>query len=92
MRYTHEPSEYKGYKYEPWVEDDGDVRKTFHDVHTPWGTVITMPVGPYQSISNHYFKLWIDAGCPYPDYQRLSTEDLEDIIAERILLGASDGT
>ena len=86
MRYEHEPNTYKGYKYEPWVEDDGDCRKTFHDVRGPNGENLCLPLSPYAGITNHFFKLWVDAGCPYPESQRITTEELEDMIADKILL------
>ena len=86
----HEPSEYKGYKYEPWTEYEEDNMKTFHDVIGPNGEHLCLPLSPYATISNHYFKLWVDAGCPYPSNQRVSTEELEDMITERILLGGKN--
>lgn len=85
--FDHEPNEYKGYVYAPWVEDDGDVRKTFHDVTGPNGEHLVLPVSPYSAISNRYFKLWVDAGCPYPNNQRVTIGELEELIADKILLG-----
>lgn len=87
MGFEHEPlNEYLGYRYKPWIEDDGDTRKTGHSVIGPNGEHLKLPLSPYVQASGRFFKLWIEAGCPYPKTGRLTVEELEDIIVDKILL------
>jgi hypothetical protein len=79
-------NEYLGYRYEPWAEDDGDTCKTEHRVIGPNGEHLKLPLSPYARATARFFKLWVEAGCPYPKTQRLTLEELEDIIADKILL------
>jgi hypothetical protein len=80
---------YKGYEYRPWEEIEEDNRKTFHDVHVVGDDHIrSLPLSPYSYPSFEYFKMWVDAGCPYPSGQRVSLDELEDIIFEKTILGA----
>ena len=84
--------EYKGYEYGYWDDVEEDNIKRFHEVKTPEGKSISMPIGPYQrSVSQQTFERWIDMGMPtrqeigghYQDdhdkyYEKWVTEQLED--------------
>lgn len=79
--------EYKGYKYSPFDDYEEDNRKRFHYVIAPDGKHLVLPLSPYDYLYPGYLELWVDAGCPYPESQRLTIQELKDIIANQILLG-----
>jgi len=78
--------EYRGYEYRPWIEEEEDNRKTFHHVHLSGDAHIrSLPISPYSHPTFEYFQLWVDAGCPYPSNQRVSLDELEDIIFAKLM-------
>ena len=57
--------EYKGYTYGYWDDIEEDNIKRFHEVTTPEGKTLSMPIGPYQrKVSMETFSRWIDMGMP----------------------------
>lgn len=56
--------EYKGYKYMPEDDIEEDNVKRFHDVVTPTGERIYVPLGPYNKLTETNFQRWIDLGMP----------------------------
>jgi len=77
---------YKGYEYRPWEEIEEDNRKTFHDVHVEGDDHIrSLPLSPYGHPSFEYFKLWVDADCPYPSSQRVSLDELRDMVFTKLI-------
>lgn len=89
-RYANFNYSYKGYRYCPWEDFDGDVTKIFHEVHAPDGKTLDMPLSPYDHPTEEYFDLWVDVGCPYPESQRLSFYQLAEIAIEQKLLGVEN--
>jgi len=78
--------EYKGYIYTPYneIEFDGDCSKTFHDVWGPNQESLCLPLSSHSIASQIYFELWVDAGCPYPENQRLDVAELYDLVFIKI--------
>jgi hypothetical protein len=79
--------EYKGYVYEPWDDIEEDNIKRFHDVRGPDGSMLSLPLSPYYTAGLSYLRLWVDAGCPYPSNQRVSAEELKEMIFTKITEG-----
>lgn len=52
--------EYKGYKYEPMVEDLDDVIRIIHRVETPEGDVIELKFNDESYVSERDFRKKID--------------------------------
>lgn len=91
ISYSFNPTfEYKGYVYGYWHDVEEDNIKCFHEVKTPEGETISMPVGPYGGVNETMFQRWIEMGMPtrkdigghyLPDhdayYNKWVTEQLE---------------
>lgn len=78
---------YKGYTYQPWDDVEDDNIKTFHDVLTPEGKTISMPLSPYSRPSQKAFEKWVEIGCPqgskevivngFKSYHNWSIQDID---------------
>lgn len=55
---------YKGFTYQPYEDVEDDNIKIFHDVKTPSGTTIMIPLSPYCKPTEKHFQKWVEAGCP----------------------------
>lgn len=73
---------YKGYEYRPTedIDYDDQTRKYFHTVYCPDDKPRHLPLSPRLFSSQEFFELWVDAGCPYPYHQRISIQELKDMI------------
>ena len=76
--------EYKGYLYSPWDDREVNNLKTFHDVVGPNCEDLSLPCSPYDNPTEEYFRLWVDAGCPYPERQRVSILELRETVFTKI--------
>lgn len=56
--------QHKGYIYQPWEDIEEDNIKIFHDVLTPEGKKISIPLSPYCSPNQLHFEKWVELGCP----------------------------
>jgi hypothetical protein len=56
--------EHKGFKYQPWEDREEDNCKIFHDVLTPTGKTISMPLSPYVTPTQKHFEKLVEIGCP----------------------------
>jgi len=57
------PKPYKGWTYDVWEDDDGDVRKKFHSAKKA-GQEVDMDWSPYDTPQDKDWQLWIDLGMP----------------------------
>ena len=57
------PKPYKGWTYDVWEDDDGDVRKKFHSAKKD-GQTVDMDWSPYDTPDQRDWQLWIDLGMP----------------------------
>jgi len=57
------PKPYKGWTYDVWEDDDGDVRKKFHSAKKD-GQEVDMDWSPYDTPQDKDWQLWIDLGMP----------------------------
>jgi hypothetical protein len=57
------PKPYKGWTYDVWEDDDGDVRKKFHSAKKD-GQTVDMDWSPYDTPQDKDWQLWIDLGMP----------------------------
>jgi hypothetical protein len=79
--------QHKGFIYEPFEDREEDNIKIFHDVMTPSGQKISMPLSPYVSPTQLHFEKWVEIGCPTErkiiitpcGHTLSSTWDLKDI-------------
>lgn len=57
---------YKGYVYDPEVENDPDVSKIYHNVieQSTGNYAGYIPLSPYLYATQECFQAWIDAGRP----------------------------
>lgn len=55
---------YKGFKYDPWVEHEDDNMKIFHEIVTPDGARVYADFTPYSYMSEYDFQAWIDLDQP----------------------------
>jgi hypothetical protein len=55
---------YKGYTYQPSEDREDDNVKTYHDVLTPTGQEIAIPLSPYAHLTQAHFEKWVLLGCP----------------------------
>jgi hypothetical protein len=86
---------YKGYVYCPETEYDGDISKIYHTVYKLGAPYIlkdenhvivadySLPLSPYDRPTLDFFKKWIDAGKPYPINQRVSMDELDEMILHK---------
>jgi hypothetical protein len=56
--------QHKGFIYQPWEDIEEDNIKTFHDVLTPTGETISIPLSPYAHPTQLHFEKWVELGCP----------------------------
>ena len=83
-----QPYKYKGYEFWEDIEEDDDVRKIWHNVRKPDGTLTFVHWSPYNSMSFEDFKMWIDLDMPgrvqtLGGSSNLSSKDLLEIRAQR---------
>lgn len=52
---------YLGFEYKPWEEEDVDNIKIWHDIISPRGNIIDGPWGPYEVPSEKQFCDFIDS-------------------------------
>lgn len=75
---------YKGYVYQPFVDIEPDVMKTFHDVQDPNGKAHYIDWSPYSGISDIDFQSWIDLGMPKRvGHSSLNSLDLMNLMNEK---------
>lgn len=55
---------FNGFTYAGWEDREEDNIKIFHDVTTPEGKTISMPLSPYCHVTQLHFEKWVLIGCP----------------------------
>jgi len=80
--------QYKGYKYDDYVDREDDNIKIFHDCISPEGkTRVSMDYSPYFHMTQEAFELFIDCGRPdrrtFQSNGPMSVEQLRKLKSER---------
>jgi hypothetical protein len=55
---------YKGFVYDQSIELEEDNMKVFHEVTDPEGKRVKFDWCPYAPLTEDFFALWVDLGCP----------------------------
>ena len=55
---------FQGFTYTGWEDREEDNVKIFHDVLTPSGKTISMPLSPYCKVTQSHFEKWVLLNCP----------------------------
>ena len=56
--------QHKGFIYHPEEDREEDNIKIFHNVTTPKGERISIPLSPYCHPTRLHFEKWVEIGCP----------------------------
>lgn len=73
-----------GYKYDPYEDEDDDVRKIIHMVRKPDGSEVRVPFTPYDRMTSRDLELWIRLGMSHrPSGGNWDSESLEQAAAEQ---------
>ena len=78
----------EGYSYEPYEDEDDDVRKIIHMVRLPSGKQVRVAFTPYARMTPRDLELWVRLGMPQGDGRSssLDSETLEQMAADQNLL------